>query len=133
MILARVAAILFALGLCASAILGISDPSLGADDPSWVPGRPASIAQSAVILAYAALLITPPRYFIRPTLFYPVLVLRFLAFAVFAVLSVAIIRAQASSFPALLFLLFIPGALLCVPNALSVCELLYARHNTRNA
>jgi hypothetical protein len=133
MILARVAAILFAVGLCASAILGIVDPSLGADDPSWVPSRPVSVAQSAVTLAYAAVLITPPRYFMRPTLFYPALVLRLLAFAIFAVLSVAIIRAQASSFPALLFLLFIPGALLCVPSALSVWELLYARHNTRHA
>jgi hypothetical protein len=44
MILARVAAILFGVGFCASAILGIVDPSLGADDPSWVPSRPVSVA-----------------------------------------------------------------------------------------
>ena len=133
MIFARAIVILFALGLCASAVIGIIDPSIGADDPSWTHNPSAAAAQSVVTLAYVALLITPPRFFLRPALYYPALGLRFLAFGVFAVASVAIIRQQASSFVALLFLLLIPGALLCVPSGLSVFELFYAHRNIRNA
>lgn len=133
MIFARAIVIFFALGLCASAVIGVIDPSIGADDPAWTPDPFAAAAQSVVTLAYAALLIAPPRFFLRPIFYYSALALRFLAFGVFAITSAAIILQQASSFLALLFLFLIPGALFCIPSGLSVFELFYARRSFRSA
>ncbi|PYJ71065.1 MAG: hypothetical protein DME75_08105 [Verrucomicrobia bacterium] len=133
MILARVAAILLGLGICASAILGIVDPGLGASNLPSEPTRSESVAHGTIMLAYAALLFIPPHFLRRPALFYPALLVRALAFRLFALVSGAIIWQQATSAMALLFLLFIPGAILCVPSALSVYELLYARYRAHNA
>ena len=133
MMLARVAAILLGLGISASAILGIVDPTLGASNLPSVPTRSESVPHAAIMLAYAALLFIPPHLVRRPALFYPAVLIRALAFGLFALVSGAIIWQQATSAMALLFLLFIPGAILCVPSALSVYELLYARYRAHNA
>jgi hypothetical protein len=132
-ILARVAAILLGLGMCASAILGILDPGFGASNLPSEPTRSESVAHGTIMLAYAALLFIPPHFLRRPALFYPALLVRALAFGWIALVSGAIIWQQATSAMALLFLLFIPGAILCVPSALSVYELLYARYRAHNA
>jgi hypothetical protein len=133
MMLARVAAIFLGLGICASAILGIVDPGLGASNLPSEPARSESVAHAAIMLAYAALLFIPPHFLRRPALFYPTLLIRALALGLFALVSRAIIWQQATSAMALLFLLFIPGAIFCIPSALSVCELLYARYKAHNA
>ena len=133
MILARVATILLGLGISASAILGIVDPTLGASNLPSPPTRSESVTHAVIMLAYAALLFIPPHFLRRPALFYPALIIRGLAFARIAFVSVAIIWQQAISATALLFLLFIPGALFCIPSALSVYELLYAHQRARNA
>jgi hypothetical protein len=133
MILARVAAIFFGLGICVFAILGIIDPELGASNLPSVPSRSESVAYGAIMLAYAALLFPPPHFLRRPVLFYPAVLVRGLAFARFAFVSLAIIWQQATSTTALLFLLLIPGALLCIPSALSVYELIYARYRANKA
>jgi hypothetical protein len=127
MILARVAAIFFGLGICASAILGIVDPGLGASNLPSEPARSESVVHGTIMLAYAALLFIPPHFLKRRVLFYPALLVRALAFAWIALGCGAIIWQQATSPMALLFLLFIPGAMFCIPSALSVYELLYAR------
>jgi hypothetical protein len=133
MMLARVASILLGLGICASAILGIVDPGLGASNLPSEPTRSESVTHAVIMVAYAALLFIPPHFLRRPALFYPILVIRALAFGLFTLVSGAIIWQQATSAIALFFLLFIPGAMFCIPSALSVYELLYAPYRAHNA
>jgi hypothetical protein len=128
MISARVAIILLGVGICASAILGIVDPELGASNLPTPPSRSESVVYGVIMLVYAAVLFIPPNFLRAPALFYPALIIRGLAFARIAFVSAAIIWQQAISATTLLFLLLIPGALLCMPSGLSVYELLYARY-----